>query len=228
MAWLSFGNYIYQFPSKYQLVFWPNTDSQSWYSCKKCRYTNFMGAFKDVPKDKIADLRKMLEGVSLPEQKTLSTEQNPHHPPYLDIPTSQRLLVVEKVNRFLGQTGDDYWNHFYRVLGYHFDAEKKPAEADEARRKSLAITQRQLADKANEGRRKELLYLSGAMRHFLRDDAAALKDFEEAEKLKFSDKDLKPEQSKNFDNYLSTVIKEYIEMLRKGKGPRELKSDEDG
>lgn len=57
----SYGNYIYQFPSKYQLVFWPVTDSPSWYSCKKCRYTAFMGEFNEVPKDKIADLRNCLK-----------------------------------------------------------------------------------------------------------------------------------------------------------------------
>lgn len=154
MVWGSYGSYVYQFPSKYQLVFWPFTDGQAWYSCKKCRYTAFMGAFKDVPKDKIADLRKMLEEVSLPAQKTHSKEESLARPPYLEIPTSERLLVVEKIHRFLGETGDDYWNHFYRVLAYHFDAEKKQVEADEARRKSLAITERLLADKANDGRRK--------------------------------------------------------------------------
>jgi len=227
LVWGSYGNYIYQYPSKYQLVFWPFTANPTWYSCKKCRYTNFMGTFQNVPKEKIADLRKMLEGVSLPAQKTLSKEESLARPPYLEIPTSQRLLVVEKVNRFLGETGDDYWNHFYRVLAYHFDAEKKQAEADEARRKSLAITERLLADKANEGKRKELLYIAGSMRHFLREDKAALKNFEEARDLKYSDKDLKPEQYKNYDVYLATVIKEYIEMLHKGKGPREQNPEED-
>jgi hypothetical protein len=227
MVWGSYGNYIYQFPSKYQLVFWPMTDSQSWYSCKKCHYTAFMGQFREVPKEKIADLRKMLEGVSLPAPKERSREESLAQPPYLEIPTSQRLLVVEKVNRFLGETGDDYWNHFYRVLGYHFDREKKQGEADEARRKALAITERLLADKANDGKRKELLYLAGAMHHFLRDDTMALKNFEEAHKLKYSDKDLKPEQNTNYDNYISVLIDEYIEMLHKGKGPREQKFGEE-
>lgn len=159
--------------------------------------------------------------MSLPAQKERSNSDSMLNPPYLDIPTSQRLLVVEKIQRFLGQTDDHHWDHFYRVLGYHFDAEKKQAEADEARRKSLAIMERLLADKSNNGRRKELLYIAGAMRHFLRDDTAALKDFEEAKKVSYSDKDLKPEQNKNYDDYLSGLIKDYIEMLHKGKGPRE-------
>lgn len=222
MVWGSYGNYIYQFPSKYQLIFWPFTDSQSWYSCKKCRFTAFMADFKSVPEDKIGELRKMLESVDLPAQKVRSNEESMAHPPYLDIPTSQRLLVVEKVGRLLGQTNDDYWNHFYRVLGNHFDGENKQSEADEARRKSLAITERLLTDKTNDGRRKELLYIAGAMRHFLREDTAALRAFEEAKKLRYSIADLKPEQNKNYDEYLSTLIKEYIQMLHNGKGPRNV------
>jgi uncharacterized protein (DUF2225 family) len=220
MVWDSYGSYIYQFPSKYQLVFWPFIDGQSWYSCKKCRYTAFMGDFENVPKDKIDELRKMLEGVTLPAQPTRSEADSRLRPPYLEIPTSQRLLVVEKVKRLLGETSDDYWNHFYRVVGYHLDEETKKTEADEARTKSLAITERLLADKANDGRRKELLYIAGAMRHFLGDDKAALKNFEEAGTLSYSMKDLPPEQNKNYNEYLSSVIKEYIKLLHSGKGPR--------
>jgi uncharacterized protein (DUF2225 family) len=221
MVWGSYGNYIYQFPSKYQLIFWPHTDSQSWYSCKKCHFSAFMGDFNSVPKEKIAELQKMLEGVSLPAQKGRDYEQNRQIAPYLGIAVSDRLSVVEKVDRILGRTGDDYWSHFYRVLAYHFAAEQKQAEADEARRKALAITARLLGDKANDGRRKELLYISGAMQHFLRDDTMALKDFEAAKKLKYSDTALKAEQNKNYDDYLSHLINEYIDMIHKGKGPRE-------
>ena len=120
-------------------------------------------------------------------------------------------------------TDDNFWNHFYRVMGYHLDYEKKHNEAEEARRKALAITERLLADNKNDGRRKELLYVSGAMRHFLRDDTGAMKDFENAEKLKYSVKDSKEEDNKGYDEYLSHLIKDYIKMIREGKGPRDQK-----
>lgn len=220
MVWGSYGNYIYQFPSKYQLIFWPYTDNQSWYSCKKCRFSAFMEDFKNVPKDKISELQKMLEGVSLPAQK--EHDSGPGQiAPYLGIPVSERLSVVEKVNRILGHSTDDYWSHFYRVLAYHLAAEKKQAEADQVRQKVLTITERLLNDKANDGRRKELLFISGAMRHYLRDDTMALTDFETAKKLKYSLSELKAEQNKNYDQYLSHVIDEYIDSIHKGKGPKE-------
>lgn len=219
----SYGNYIYHYPTKYQLIFWPFTDSPSWYSCKKCRYTAFMGSFSYAPTDKLDDLRKMLATVSLPLQKEMSEKDSREHPPYLALPVSARMLVAEKVQRTLGETGDEFWNHFYRVLGYHFAEEQKSGEADEARQKALAITEKMLADKKNDGQRKELLYLAGAMKHFLREDEAAKKLLTAASTLTFSNKQLDDEQNKNYDEYLSTLIKEYLDMLDKGEGPAKMK-----
>lgn len=217
---MSYGNYIYDFPSKYQLVFWPHTDSASWYSCKKCRYTAYMGVFKNVPPEKIAELRTLLEGVYLPPQKTISGEEGRHRPPYTEISVAERIAVAEKVYRVLGNPDDAFWNHFYRVKAYHLENDKKLAEADEARKKSLALSERMLADKEKAGSRKEVLYLIGAMKYFLRDRVGALKSFEAASKLTLADKELDEEQNKNYDEYLSSLIKEYIEMLEKGEGPK--------
>jgi hypothetical protein len=221
MVWGSYGSYIYQDPSKYQLIFWPYTDTPTCYSCKKCRLSVFLDDFEKIPAEKIAELREMLKTTSLPAQKERSEKEGMENPPYLEIPVSARLSVAEKVYRTLGKTDDEFWNHFYRVLGFHYDAEGKKAAALEARRKSISITEKLLADKQNEGRRKDLLYILGAMRHFTSDDQGAMKAFEEADKLEFSDKDLKPEQNKNYNEYLSNRIKEYIEMLKKGEGPRQ-------
>ena len=219
----SYGNYIYHYPTKYQLIFWPFTDSPSWYSCKKCRYTSFMGGFSNPPADKLDDLRKMLAAVSLPLQKEMSEKDAREHPPYLALPVSARMLVAEKVQRTLGETGDEFWSHFYRVLGYHFAEEHKSVEADEARQKALAITEKMLADRKNDGQRKELLYLAAAMKHFLRDDEAAKKLLMSASTLTFSNKELDDERNKNYDEYLSTLIKEYLDMLNRGEGPAKMK-----
>lgn len=223
----SYGTYIYQWPSKYQLIFWPYTDSPAWYSCRKCRLTTFMGDFKSIPKEKIPSLQEMLKGVSLAAQKERGKEESLANPPYLELSISARLLVAEQVYRILGKTGDEFWGNFYRVMGYHFDEEKMQSEADDARRKALAIAERAVADKSQEGTRKESLYVSGALRHYLRDDAAALRNFEEARKLKYSNKDLKPENNDGYDSYLSKLIDEYIEMLGKSEGPGTKKTEGD-
>jgi len=219
----SWGSYIYQYPSKYQLVFWPYTDGASWYSCKKCRMTAFMGDFENVPKEKTADLRKALESVTLPAQKTLSEKETLEHPPYLALPLSDRMVVAEKVYQTLGVTNDEFWAQFYRVMGSHLERDKKLPQAAEARRKALKIVEAWLTEKSKEGERKESLYICGAMRHFLDEDAQALKLFEEAEKLKYSNAALKPEQNDGYEKYLSQLLKEYVEMLKKGEGPKKMK-----
>jgi hypothetical protein len=223
----SYGNYIYEYPSKYQLIFWPFTDSPSWYSCKKCRYTNFMGAFAKPPAEKISELRKVLAVASLPPQKDLAEKEARDRPPYLAIPVSARMLVAEKVERTLGNMDDEFWSHFYRVLGYHFATEGNAVEADGARRTSLELTEKMLADAKHEGKRKELLYVAAAMKHFLRQDDDARKLLTEAAALTYVNKDLEGEQDKGYDAYLSKLIKEYLEMLKKGEGPAKMKVNAD-
>ncbi|HEX7295128.1 MAG TPA: hypothetical protein VF251_05200 [Pyrinomonadaceae bacterium] len=218
----SWGSYIYQFPSKYQLIYWPHTDSPSWHSCKKCRYTAFMGDFKEIPKDKISAVSEMLKTVSLPEQKEVPAKEREWNQPYMTIPSSDRLLVAEKVYRTLGRP-DAFWAHFYRVLGYHMQADKKPTEAAEARRKALAILEGWLSKPENAGTRKELLYVCGAMHHFLKEDVEAMKLFTEATTLTYKDPGIKAEDNEGYNGYLSNLIKEYIEMLKKGEGPRDKK-----
>lgn len=59
------------------------------------------------------------------------------------------------------------------------------------------------------------------MRHFLKDDPGALKNFREAEGLKYVSKELGPEKSKNYDEYLSDLLRQYFELLgaQGGKKP---------
>ncbi|PWT93918.1 MAG: hypothetical protein C5B55_03635 [Blastocatellia bacterium] len=220
LVWGSYGSYIYSYPSKYQLIFWPYTDGAAWYSCKKCKLTLFLEDFQKVPKEKIPDLQKLLAEVTLPAQKVVSDKEALDHPPYLEIPVSARLTVAEKVYRSLGLTSDVFWSQFYRVLGYHHDIEGNSAEAAEARKKALSIVEGWLTDKTKQGQRKEFLYICAAMHHFLNDDPAATKTLEEAAKLKYSNAELKPEQNENYDQYLSTVIKEYIDLIKKGEVPK--------
>lgn len=218
----SFGSYIYADPSKYQLIFWPYTDTPSWYSCKKCRLSIFMEDFEQIPPDKIADLRKLLETTSLPAQPDRGPKESRQNPPYLEIPSVQRIAVAEKVYKALGR-GDEFWDHFYRVQAYHYDGEGKTAEAEQERRKSIALIEKRLTAKSD-GKRKELLYVLGAMRHFVGEDTAALKTLEEAGTLTYKDNELPAERNTNYDQYLSIAIKEYVEMLKKGEGPRGNKS----
>lgn len=219
MTWVSYGNYIYQWESKFQLIFWPLTAEPVVYSCKKCRLSAFMGDFERVPKEKHAEILKRLEGVRLEYARPRAGHDDGAD--YLRIPVTDRLLAAERVYKVL-ERGDEFWCQFYRTLGYHFEAEKKQAQADEARREALRLAERMLAGKAHAGERKELLYITGAMRHFLRDDRGALRDFREAQELKYRNANVEGGGA-GYDEFLSDLLRQYVELLGgapKGKTPK--------
>ena len=206
----SWGSYIYQYPEKFELIFWPLTDSPTVHSCKKCHVSAFMWDFEKLPQEKHEELRKRLEGFKF--DYAAARGGRDVEAEYLRIPSTQRLLAAEQTYQILGRD-DEFWCQFYRTLGHHYENHKQQPQADEARRKALAIAERMLADKARAGERKELLYITGAMRHFLKDDAGALKDFREAEGLKYENKEVGPEKSKNYDEFLSDLLRQYFELL---------------
>lgn len=247
---MSYGSYIYGWPSKYQYVFWPYIDPAVLHCCRQCGLTCFLGDFEDVPKEKREAVRKALAGVSY----TFEDGK------YDTVRMSKRLAVAEKVYRVLGRS-DEFWCRFYRVLGYCLGAEaveeqgaekqKSQAGAAEARKKALALAEKMLKEKDREPVRKELLLISGAMRHFLKDDAAALADFRAAqaltykpgphmlEPLKKAAESTDPqkaaeakeelaraqaemqERAAGIDKYLSELLKDYISLIQKKEGPQD-------
>ena len=203
--WYSYGGYIYQWPSKFQMIFWPHTDTKFLFHCKKCHFTAYSSDFQKPPEDKLEATRQMLAGVKL----TYDTGD------YDTIPMFERMEIAEKVYTVWGLS-DDGWSHFYRVKGYHLQREKQQAGADAARQKALDLTIKLMGDPENEGRRKELLVIAAAMRHYLRDDAAALNDLRAASSLKLNMPKLEKERNDNVDQYLSALIKEYIAAIENG------------
>ena len=208
LDYASWGNYVYRYPSKFQVVFWPHTWSATVYSCKKCHLSLFMWDFKDFPKDKIDSTKTLLDG------ERLSAE----YKSYTDIPVSEKLQIAEKVYQGLNRD-DDFWCHFYRVLGYHLAQEKKPEQAKEARLRALEIVQRMLVDLGNEGRKKELFVLAASMHHFTGDDASALRELRAAKIMRFHDPKGNEERSKGYDEYLSELIGEFIPAIEQHKVP---------
>jgi len=205
----SYGSYIYQWPSKFQYIFWPLTDPNVVYSCSQCRLTCFMWDYEKFPREKMEEVRKKLQGIEIEEKAD-----------YAKIPMSQRLAAAERVYEVLGKD-DDFWCRFRRVQGYHLEAEGKAEEAKAARKKALELGLKLLDRKENAGKRKELLLVTGSMRYFTGETDAALKDLEEALKLKFEADD--PKKSENMDRYFSEVLRQFIDALKEGRRPGEEK-----
>lgn len=206
----SYGSYIYSYPSKYQWLFFPRTDSPTYYTCKKCYLTTYMWDFDKLPKDKFDEIRRALNGVSVSK----------NFKEYTELPVTERLEIMEKVYSVLGKD-DDWWETFYRTKGYHYGKEGKPTAAAEARKRSLQMIEAELERKHSDSPRKLSLYISASMKHFLGRDNDAIADLETALKTPYSEKGATEEDIKNAEAGLNERITDYIERIRsKDQKPR--------
>lgn len=205
----SYGSYIYFYPSKYQWLFFPNTDSQTFYLCKKCHLSTFMWDFDELPKDKIPEIKKLLSGITV--SKTFKE--------YNEISVTERLQIMEKVYSVLAKDSS-WWERFYRIQGYHYSSEGKQEKAAEARKKSLNLIEAELKRESSETPKKLLLYISASMKHFLEDDKGAIADLELASKTLYQEKGLDAEKLKDSENGMNERISDYIAKIKSDKKPR--------
>ena len=204
-AIMSWGSYIYQSPSRFQLVFFPQTDSSQLYHCKRCHFTAGPDDFENFPAEKRADVTKMLERVWHPT----------HIEDYREIPMSERLGIAEQYYQ-LFDLGEDFWCRFYRLKGYFLQQEGKKEEAATARAKALEIARKLVAREDRVGERKELLVIVAAMHHYLGDDTSAVAALEAANAITYSNPKRKPDENQNVDTYLSGLIRDYQRAIREG------------
>jgi hypothetical protein len=203
----SYGSYVYRYPSKYQLVFWPHTDSLSWYFCPDCHYAGFMGDFSKLPADKVAAVRAAIAKVKKPQPKK----------PYQEISIGYRLKLVEAIGTAIGRD-DLWWSHFSRVHGYHLARLGDKEGARAARLGCLALAQRLLRGNVAEPTKKELVFLIGSMQHFTGQKPEALATLARVPKTPAEPRGkMKEEQQKSFGQYLDELARSLREMVEKGE-----------
>ncbi len=205
-AVMSYGTYIYNWPSKFELIFWPDTESEVLYSCRECKYTCFMYDFDDPPPEKLDALR----------EAAAETEFAADYGTYTDIPMTARLAAAEEIYLVL-ERGDDFWCRFYRIAGYHAAAAGLTEEAAAARGEALAIAEVLMEDEARAGERKEFLLITGAMRYFRGDEAGARADFEAALALTYDNPEFEAERNEGYDGYLTGLLEEYVAKVDNGE-----------
>jgi len=216
-VWGSYGSYVYSYPSKYQWLFFPWTESEAYYTCKKCHFSTFLGEFDQVPKEKIPEIKKVLAGVKVSKP----------FKDYMELPVSERMNIMEKVYIVWGKN-ESWWENFNRLKGYHNGKENNPAKALEARKKSLEMIQQELKNPNSKAPKKLLYYISAAMKHFTNDDKGALEDLQRALETKYEEKGLSAEETKNAEEGLNERIKDYIEKIKSDKEKPRLTETKDG
>ena len=202
----SWGTYIYDWESKYQYVFWPYTDAYSVYCCQECHFSTFMWDFDSIPENKIIPLKQYLATVKLEKEQE----------GYIYIPTTTRLGIAENVYKIL-ERDEKFWCQFYRVMGYHYDEEKNGIQAKESRVKALNIAKDMLSNSLYTEQKKESFFIIAAMHNFIGNKDSALIYLDSASLLTYRNDKMKETAAKGTDEYLTDLIEQYKEFIRKEK-----------
>jgi hypothetical protein len=204
----SYGSYVYEYPSKYEYLFWPFIDGKLLYCCKKCWYTCYAWDFDSIPQGKKAVVKKVLDKLGVWETNGA----------YTVVPMYYRLKIAEEIYKLYDKS-DEFWCHFYRVKGYHLAYEDKKEEAAQARQKAHDIALVMLKDKKYEGIEKELYYIIGAMKYMLGDTSGAVQNFKEARQRTYQKAGMDIISQGNFDDFLNRLLEDYLEKIVETKQP---------
>lgn len=140
----SSGSYIYRWPGKEDLVFWPHTDDAWLWFNPSNGYGAFGDDFVELPaaaKEPVRDwLKKNYQRQSAPQTRL------------------EMLRWFERIYA-LRAMDDDFWCHFYRLMAFELrdNAEESLAYV----RKTMPLLQARLSGSEESDRRLETLYLLG-------------------------------------------------------------------
>lgn len=140
----SWGGYIYQWPSKYDQVFWPRTDPKGIWFCSKSGFTAFIGDFELTPNEKAAVAEK------------LATFYKPINKPTL----REKLVLLEKS---YGARNQDTRAkiELLRVLAYYHEADLRDFDGAAAlRHKAQEMIEAALSTERRPACRMQYLFVS--------------------------------------------------------------------
>lgn len=170
----SAGDYIYGWPSKFDLVFWPFTAPQWIIMNEKTGYAAFNPDFESLPADEIA-----------PMKEWLAKNYDPANPPKTHF---EKLLWLEKVYA-QRKMNDDFWSYYYRLMAYLYSEEKNDEKSLEYVKKALPVLETKLKAAPKGFDRIQVLYLLGEYNRRLGEKEKAKMLFDEAKNTIFKDKD---------------------------------------
>jgi nitrate/TMAO reductase-like tetraheme cytochrome c subunit len=203
----SYGSYIYRWPSKYQMVFWPQTTSRVLYFCKHCHLSAFMGDFSKIPKEKFEAVKKAIE--------PLKNKQDAKR--YYEVPMAYRLKIAEAVYKLLDKD-DEFWCRFYRIQGYHLSGAGDKPGAKAARKKALALAEKMLKGEVSVPSKKELVLIVGSMQNLIGERDKALETLARVSSTPVKRVEgMTEENVKNATAYLDEVAAELIGLIKEGK-----------
>jgi uncharacterized protein (DUF2225 family) len=160
---VSFGSYIYERESKYDLIYFPFDDPRFIWTCPNCGYAQTYNLFPNLSEKEKKQLREFLADKWKPQ-----TED--------DISPETRFNQAILVNKFL-EKDDHFWAWFNRILIYHY------RKIDQEKAKQYAQTEIELLKRGKgdlEDDKKTRPYLLGEYNRMLGNNDLAKKYFKQA------------------------------------------------
>lgn len=183
---MSYGSYIYQWPSKYDQVFWPLTDPNGIWFCRESGFTAFIDDFE----------------LKSDERAALASELATFYKP-LDKPSMREKLVLLQKSYGARKPDARTQIRLLRVLAYYYETELSDLVGASAfRHQALEMIETALRQKLPEGERLEYLFVSGV---YYREFGDPDKSRTTLQALEQALKENKDEKLKGFVEYLSEL-----------------------
>jgi hypothetical protein len=130
LEWGSYGSYIYERESKYDLIYFPYDNPKFIWMCNHCGYTQAKKYFTDLSQKEKGRLKEFLSSRWQSKSKNEISIKTQNDIPAIEARLTQAILI----NKFL-EKDDDFWAWFNRVLIFQYrkinpDKAKTIAEAE--------------------------------------------------------------------------------------------------
>ena len=183
---MSSGSYIYHWPSKYDLVFWPLTDQNGIWYCLESGFIAFMGDFEDLSEQEI---KRIAQYLGENKNRVLSE--------------TSKLELLENIYA-LRDKEQIFKNRLLRVLAYLYEEADEIVLANEYREKALSDIEQVLKRDIGEYNKLEYLYLAA---NYHRQLARTKESDIYISRLEEAIDNLKDQELKGFAEYLTELLK---------------------
>lgn len=138
----SSGSYIYQWPGKSDLVFWPYTDQNWLWFNPRSGYISFGNDFDKIDQSQQGALKAWLQ-----------ENYDENNPP------NSRLELLEWAEKIYSVRGmdDDFWRYFYRLMAFETRANTEVSLSYV--KKDIPLLRKELESTNDQGQKMQSLYL---------------------------------------------------------------------
>jgi hypothetical protein len=194
---VSSGGYVFNWPSKYDQIFFPYTSSSAIWFCKDSGYISFMGDFDNITEEEKAKISTYLK--ANPQQNIRSL--------------LSKLKLIEKIYSFR-TIPLELSNKNKRILAYLYEQKEKFEVANNYRRSALIEIYELLKTDLTKYKRLEYLYVAS---NYERQFGNISNSNKMIVTLQKDIENIRDEELKGFGNYLSKLLSDTLLIKSGGK-----------